>query len=98
MFLQSRALELSLELIISEKSLREHYMDLPTADDTPVAALHELLSKALTVPAAQWQQLLKVAMSGVLSEEEVSWILSVVTAMKTDWSPRHVKRDRIKMN
>ncbi|CAL1173594.1 unnamed protein product [Cladocopium goreaui] len=90
MFLQSRALENSLEVIISEPSLREHYMKLPTADDSPVAALHELLSKSLAFPAAQWQGLIQVAMSGILSGDQVTWILSIVTAMKNDWWNWHI--------
>eukprot|EP00913_Durusdinium_trenchii_P009126 g8576.t3 len=72
MFLQSRALENSLEVIISEASLREHYTTLPTADDTPVAYLHDLLSKTLAFPAVQWQGLIQVAMSGVLNDEMLS--------------------------
>ncbi|CAK9055100.1 unnamed protein product [Durusdinium trenchii] len=94
MFLQSRALENSLEVIISEASLREHYTTLPTADDTPVAYLHDLLSKTLAFPAVQWQGLIQVAMSGVLSSEEVAWILSIVTAMKNDWNDEMLSSER----
>lgn len=94
MFLQSRALENSLEVIISEPSLREHYMKLPTADDSPVAALHELLSKSLAFPAAQWQGLIQVAMSGILSGDQVTWILSIVTAMKNDWNEELLSSER----
>jgi len=94
MFLQSRALENSLEVIIGEPSLRENYVNLPTADDSPVAALHDLLSKSLAFPAVQWQGLIQVAMSGVLSGEQVTWILSIVTAMKNDWNEEVLSSER----
>ncbi|CAE7363310.1 HSL1 [Symbiodinium natans] len=97
MFLQSRALEHSIEVIVSEPSLREHYMDPPTPDDktSAVACLYELLSKTLAFPAAQWQGLLRVAMSGGLpGEDQTAWITTAITAMKMDWSEEVLYSER----
>ncbi|CAJ1398498.1 unnamed protein product [Effrenium voratum] len=93
MFLQSRALEYSLEVIIAEPSLREHYVNLTSADASP-AALHDLLCKSLAFPAAQWQALIQVAMSGDLPSEQLTWIVSAVTAMKIDWNEEVLCHER----
>ncbi|CAE7641494.1 EMB2745 [Symbiodinium sp. CCMP2456] len=88
MFLQSRALEYSMEVIVSEPSLREQYVDPPNPDDktSAIACLYELFSKTLAFPASQWQGLIRVAMTeGLPREEQATWLTTAITAMKADW-------------
>ncbi|CAE8626154.1 unnamed protein product [Polarella glacialis] len=83
MLLQSRALEYTLEVIASEPSLRQNYME-PLS--SPVACLYELLSKTLAFPVAQWAEILKVAMSGTLpGDQQTDFLLAAVSALKCDW-------------
>ncbi|CAE8689678.1 unnamed protein product [Polarella glacialis] len=83
MLLQSRALEYTLEVIASEPSLRQNYME-PLS--SPVACLYELLSKTLAFPVAQWAEIIKVAMSGTLpGDQQTDFLLAAISALKCDW-------------
>jgi len=97
MLLQSRSLELTLEVIVSDPTLRQNYVEMPSPDDksSPLACLCELLSKTLVFPPAEWAGIIKVAMSGGLpGEQQVNWLCSVISSMKCDWNEEVLNNER----
>mmetsp|Transcript_52244 Transcript_52244/g.93714 ORF Transcript_52244/g.93714 Transcript_52244/m.93714 type:complete len:587 (+) Transcript_52244:25-1785(+) len=97
MLLQSRALEFTLEAIVSDPTLRENYVELTAPDDksSPLACLSELLSKTLVCSPAEWSGIIKVAMSGGLpGEQQVNWLCAVITSMKCDWNEEVLNSER----
>ncbi|CAK0809588.1 unnamed protein product [Prorocentrum cordatum] len=98
LLLQSRAIEISIEVLAVDAALREQYAAPPAPEDkdSPVATLYELLSKTLSCPQAHWAEVLRLAMGadGPLLDGHVAWVVGVVSAMKADWHEEALLSER----
>lgn len=88
MLLQSRALEITLEVIASSTALRHVYVEPPVPEDSmaPTTCLHDLLCRTLDGDANQRAALIRnMLASEDLSDTHIRWFIGAVSAMKMDW-------------
>lgn len=95
--LQSRALEFTVEIIASDPALKKAYQQPPLPDDksSPASAFYELLTRTLACPPPLWTELLKVALGDTAAgENHVNWLVSVISATKSDWHEEGLYAER----
>jgi len=99
--LKSRALELSVETILLESSLRDSFAtedDRPADSESPAGVLSAILSQTLLAPQDLWSKILKWGIAAAASSSQdasrSTWLSSAITAMKMDWQEEMLLSER----
>eukprot|EP00397_Hematodinium_sp_SG-2012_P018734 GEMP01019203.1.p1 GENE.GEMP01019203.1~~GEMP01019203.1.p1 ORF type:complete len:791 (+),score=185.21 GEMP01019203.1:160-2532(+) len=100
-FLRSRALEASVELICREPHLRKEYVGDSTNPIDPIHHLFGLFKATLACPHPVWRALWRnIESQELFTEVHVKWIGNLLRVLKSDWQDEvyHAERTDLAVN